>query len=303
MAESFQGAAVKDGKTCGRGEITVVYRVFISAVTILSLFVAMAYYLLPGPEEVRQVLYIVDSLIAFILLGDFFYSFHHAPNRLRHSITYGWLDLAGSIPGFPFLRVARIPSLIRTSRQLRRETTADLLGDARRQLASSTLLSTILIGMLVVTFGSIMIVLVEKGAPNGNILTGDDAVWWSIVTIATVGYGDRFPTTPPGRLVGTAMIVVGVSLFSVLTSFIATSFVAQRQSTERITDLDALQANLVQLLSDQQRASECEGAALRAELAEVRRLLEVAPPANQGAVQPVAKPSAEKPPDGKGRSS
>lgn len=140
--------------------------------------------------------------------------------------------------------------------------------------------------MLVVTFGSIMIVLVEKGAPSGNILTGDDAVWWSIVTIATVGYGDRFPTTPPGRLIGTAMIVVGVSLFSVLTSFIATNFVARRQSAERFADLDTLQADLVQILSAQQRAAEREAATLRAELAEIRRLLPVTPPAHQGAAQP-----------------
>jgi voltage-gated potassium channel len=297
MAESFQGAAVKDGKTSGRGEITVVYRVFISAVTILSLFVAVTYYLLPGPEEVRQVLYIVDSLIAFILLGDFFYSFHHAPNRLRHSITYGWLDLAGSIPGFPFLRVARIPSLIRTSRQLRRETPAEVLQDAHRQLASSTLLSAILIVMLVVTFGSIMIVLIEKGAPSGNILTGEDAVWWSIVTMASVGYGDRFPTTATGRLIGTAVIFVGVGMFSVLTSFIATNFVARRQSVERNTSSDTLQADLIQILSDQRRAAEREADALRAELAEIRRLLVTVAPASQDVVLPVDKSSAERPPD------
>jgi hypothetical protein len=76
---------------------------------------------------------------------------------------------------------------------------------------------------------------IEKPAPNGNILTGEDAVWWSIVTIATVAYGDRYPTTPEGRLIGPLMIIVGVSLFSVLTSFIATTFVARRRGTAQAT--------------------------------------------------------------------
>ncbi|MCU0509140.1 MAG: potassium channel family protein [Anaerolineae bacterium] len=257
-------------------ETSIVYRVFISAATILALFVTAAYYLLPVPEEVRQVLYIMDSLNAFILLADFFYSTHHAPNRLRHSVTFGWLDLIGAIPGFPILRLLRIPSLIRTVRQLQRETASDLLKVARRELASSTLLSTILIVLLVVTVGSMAIVLLEKDAPNGNITTGEDAVWWSIVTIATVGYGDRFPTTPEGRLIGTAMIVVGVSLFSVLTSFIATSFVAHRQHEERGVDLETLRDELLRALSAREAAAERDTNALRGELAAMRPLLESA---------------------------
>ena len=59
--------------------------------------------------------------------------------------------------------------------------------------------------------------------------TGEDAVWWSIVTVATVGYGDRFPVTSVGRLIGTVMIVMGVSLFSVFTSYVATQFMARRK--------------------------------------------------------------------------
>jgi voltage-gated potassium channel len=66
---------------------------------------------------------------------------------------------------------------------------------------------------------------------GANIKNGSDAVWWSIVTVATVGYGDRFPVTNEGRLIGTLMIVMGVSLFSVLTSYIATQFMARRKGS------------------------------------------------------------------------
>jgi voltage-gated potassium channel len=268
-------------KQAERGSIAVVYRVFISANTLFALFIMAAYYLLPGPEEVRQVLYIVDSLNAFILLADALYTFYHAPNRLRHGVSLGWLELLGAIPGFPFLRLARIPGLMARTRQLQRETTQDVLREARRQLASSTLLSAIMVVMLMITVGSIAIVLVEKGAANANIQSGEDAVWWAIVTMATVGYGDRFPTTPPGRLIGTGVIFAGVGLFSVLTSFIATNFVARRESSERTTDDDGLRAALAPLVSAQQ-AAERESAALRAELAELRRALAGAQPGADG---------------------
>ena len=56
-----------------RGTISVTYQLFIVLLTINALVVMAAYYLLPVPVEVKQVLYVLDSLNAFILLGDFFY--------------------------------------------------------------------------------------------------------------------------------------------------------------------------------------------------------------------------------------
>lgn len=257
-----------------RGAISVTYQLFAVLLMINTLVVMAAYYLLPVPVEVKQVLYILDSLNAFILLGDFFYRLYRSPSRLRYFISLGWLDLIGSLPGLPILRLARIPTLVALIRLVDRETPDEVRQDARRSLASSTLLTTILIVLVVVTVGSILIVLVESNAPSGNILTGEDAVWWSIVTIATVGYGDRFPTTAIGRLIGVGMIVVGVSLFSVLTSFIATGFVARRRSMEQKSETAALRDDLVEILAEQRRSAQLEAAELRAELAQLRQLLE-----------------------------
>jgi voltage-gated potassium channel len=256
------------------GVISVTYQLFIILLTINALVVMAAFYVLPLPIEVKQVLYILDSLNAFILLGDFFYRLVRAPNRLRYLIALGWLDLIGSLPGFPFLRLARVPTLAALVKLVNRETPEEVRQDARRSLASSTLLSTILIVLVVVTVGSILIVLVESNAPNGNILTGDDAVWWSVVTIATVGYGDRFPTTPLGRLIGVAMIVMGVSLFSVLTSFIAAGFVSRRRSAEQQSEANALRDEIVQLLAEQRDCAAQEAAGLKSEIAQLRQLLE-----------------------------
>ena len=74
-------------------------------------------------------------------------------------------------------------------------------------------------------FGSIGMLALEAGKPGANIETASDALWYSLVTMSTVGYGDQFPVTNPGRLLGTAIIIVGVGIFGTLTGYLANAFI------------------------------------------------------------------------------
>ena len=67
---------------------------------------------------------------------------------------------------------------------------------------------------------------IEHDAPGANITTAGDAIWWGLVTITTVGYGDQYPVTQSGRVIGTFLLFAGIALFSVLTGFIANAFLA-----------------------------------------------------------------------------
>ena len=157
-------------------------------------------------------------------------------------------------------------------RHLQDATPAEARQAARQRLAESTLLAVALIVIVVVTAGSILIVLIEAPVEGANIKTGSDAVWWSIVTVSTVGYGDRYPVTDAGRLIGTTMIVMGVSLFSVLTSYIATQFMARRKVSGP-SETELLRRDLSQQFDGLRGQSADENAALRAEVAQLRSLL------------------------------
>lgn len=249
-----------------------IYQMFIGVVTLLALFITLVYYLIPLPEAVRQVLYILDSLLSPVLLYDFCAHLYYAPKRVRYFATMGWLDFWGALPGLPWLRLFRLPGLIKTLRHLRGATPAEARRVARQRLAESTLLAVALVVILVVTAGSILIVLIEAPIDGANIKTGSDAVWWSIVTVSTVGYGDRYPVTDAGRLIGTLMIVMGVSLFSVLTSYIATQFMARRKASGP-TETELLRRDLSQQIAGLRTQAADENVALRVEVAQLRGLL------------------------------
>ena len=65
----------------------------------------------------------------------------------------------------------------------------------------------------------------ESRAPDANITTGGDALWWAIVTITTVGYGDFFPVTTLGRVTGVVRHVRGIGIIGALASILASILV------------------------------------------------------------------------------
>ena len=64
----------------------------------------------------------------------------------------------------------------------------------------------------------------EARSGDANITQPLDALWWALVTVTTVGYGDRYPVTILGRVIGALVILLGVIMFSVMTSFFTSKF-------------------------------------------------------------------------------
>ena len=251
----------------------VTYQIFIVFVTLLSLTLTAIFYLAPLSKHTREVLFIVDFVNSLILLFDFGVRLLHAPDKRAYLLPLGICDLIGSLPFVPFLRLFRIPALVIAVRQLRHTTPREVLEMARERLAESTLLSGIIIVFLVVTIGGTAMVAVEEPVPGSNIKNGGDALWFAIVTISTVGYGDLFPVTAAGRVIGGIMIVVGVGIFSVLTGYISTQFLSRRRHSNR-TDIDLLREHVDALFAEQRRQAAADRAALEAQLAELRKQLE-----------------------------
>ncbi len=115
-------------------------------------------------------------------------------------------------------------------------------------------------GILVLEFGSLEMLHIEQNAPGANITSASDSLWYTIVTISTVGYGDRYPVTNDGRLMGSLIIIVGVGIFGTFTGYLANLFLTPSKKQSAAAPLpvdDDVQVDITQLrvLIAQQQAS------------------------------------------------
>ena len=75
-----------------------------------------------------------------------------------------------------------------------------------------------------------------EGGEQANIKTAGDAVWWSVTTVTTIGYGDRYPVTFGGRVVAMCLMVAGVGLFGALSGIVATLFLGRSDDGSALAD-------------------------------------------------------------------
>ncbi|MFJ5550565.1 potassium channel family protein [Streptomyces sp. NPDC093225] len=176
-----------------------------------------------------------------------------------------WLDLAAVV--LPMVQPLRLLRLVATL----------MLVGRRARMAPQVRLTTYVAGAVVglLMFGSLAVLSVERDAPNGNIKSLGDAVWWSFTTMTTVGYGDHSPTTGMGRVLAVGLMLSGIALLGVVTANIAAWFISR---FERDDQEERRQTAAITALADEVRS-------LRAEVA---RLSAGAPPADPGAVRPEA---------------
>jgi voltage-gated potassium channel len=97
---------------------------------------------------------------------------------------------------------------------------------AERAIARQTVFRYLAGAMLVLSAtGGVVVWLIDRR----DFHTLGDGLWWALVTIATVGYGDIVPTTAWGRAVGSVVIVMGVTFLSILTATVTSYFVSGDQ--------------------------------------------------------------------------
>jgi voltage-gated potassium channel len=200
-------------------------------VLILSVYVLIALIVdtvVQLPPEIARILNFVDNGICVFFILEFSVRFYRAEDKLSF-MKWGWIDLLSSIPNVDFLRAGRTLRLIRILRILRAfRSTKHLVNHIFQNRAQGALTTVSILAVILLIFSSISILQFED-APNSNIKTAEDAIWWSYVTITTVGYGDKFPVTTGGRIVAAILMTAGVGLFGTFTAYISSLLLVERK--------------------------------------------------------------------------
>lgn len=225
------------------------YQFFMLALCLYAigaLAVETIFHLSEGTQEILRV---ADTGVCAIFFIDFVISLVRARGRWRYLYTWGWVDLLSSLPAYHLLRWGRIARVARIFRVLRGVRATRVLATLiLERRAESVFTAAALLSVLLVVFSSIAVLHFEAGS-GSNIGSPQDALWWAIVTITTVGYGDRFPITPEGRLVGVVLMIAGVGLFGTFAGYVASWFLAPADRRQR-SDLEIVREELAALRND-----------------------------------------------------
>jgi voltage-gated potassium channel Kch len=240
------------------------YEIFIGILSILSIINLVLMYVVQD-QYLDTVLTVMNAVFSVIFLADFLYRIVTAPSAGAYFFKhFGWADLLASVPVAQF-KILRIFRLIRVYRLLREVGIRTISRALIKDRAGSSLYILLLMGILVLEFGSLAMLRVEQYAPGANITTASDSIWYTIVTISTVGYGDQYPVTEPGRIIGAGIIVLGVGIFGTFTGYLANFFLSPKSPAPPV---DAAGTGTATVEGLRLRLEESE-----AKLTEIRKLL------------------------------
>jgi voltage-gated potassium channel len=222
------------------------YLIFMLSLSIFAIALLTVDTIFSVNHNVQTIIEYTDTLICGFFFLDFLIMLFRSDEKLRYIITWGWLDFLSSIPMLSTLRWGRSARIVRIFRVLRGIRSARVLTSfILERRAQSAMLAATLAAIILITISSISVLHFE-GIPEANIKTGEDAIWWSLVTITTVGYGDKYPVTPEGRVIAVVLMIAGVGLFSTLSGFIAAWFLHPGQTASE-TNLRNLESEIREL--------------------------------------------------------
>lgn len=167
----------------------------------------------------------LDVGIAFVFLADFFWRLKKAENRAKF-MRSSWWELLAAIPITSevtrALRGLRVLRLLRVLRIVRLAVRLNILTQRARAFNETTNVLAISVTIAsIVLCGALAFHYFEFGV-NQNVKSFWDSVWWAIITITTVGYGDIFPVTTGGRIIAILLLIIGLGTFGVYAAAVAT---------------------------------------------------------------------------------
>ena len=194
----------------------VIANIIVSLLSIFSIVLLSITFFIPVESELYKLIGYFDFLLCIVFLCDFFSQLFIAKSKWKYFYTVGWLDLMSSIPiiyQFRFIRVFRIFRVLRIIKSIKL-----LIIFIKKNKATSLYGFIVFSAFITLVLCTTAVLYIEKDV--GNIKTAENALWWSFVTITTVGYGDLYPVTNIGKVLAAILIFCGIASFGAVISFV-----------------------------------------------------------------------------------
>jgi len=207
-----------------RFDIVLIYLI------VLSVAVVMVESIPSLPDWLRQLFFACELLFTVIFTIEYLVRVYVSPKRWEYiSSFWGVIDLLTVLPGylaliysggayFMVVRLVRVLRIFRVLRLFGYLAEANVLVRSLQKAQRKILVFASFIFVLATLFGSLMYLI--EGADNG-FTSIPKSIYWTVVTITTVGYGDITPQTPLGQILSTFIMLTGYSIFAVPTGIVA----------------------------------------------------------------------------------
>lgn len=209
----------------------VLYEIFVIMLVITYAILLSADFSI-HPLLTDEVMNKVDTGLILFLVIEYAIRIWRAKDK-RKFVIRNWFDLVAMIPLDHYFYLARFMRVLRLVRILR---ASPFLWSI---VQSGSIRRVFGVVSMIMLWSSLAIYLLEYGV-NSNINSFGDALWWSIVTTTTVGYGDISPVTPGGRIMATILMLTGIGMLGALTANFAAHWTdvhdKPRSDSDRLTD-------------------------------------------------------------------
>lgn len=225
------------------------------------------------PQQRNNIL-LIDLAVVLVFLADWLVALIRAPNRRRY-VRRAWWEILGMVPLYvSSAGVLRLLRLLRIFRVLRAISRVHYLIERTRLVArDSNLLPLAVASTSITVVGATLVWFVEQDAPESGMRHLSEALWWAVVTVTTVGYGDVTPVTTIGRGVAIVLMVTGIGTIGLLASQVSSALITRgrieeaHEEPEESEDADlASQLALLATLHDEYKLTDEEFQAAKAKL-------------------------------------
>ena len=212
----------------------------IALLTVISLIVVLMDIFFPLSAEQKQFIYVFDLVVVLILAIDFTFRVRRSAKKSRYIMNH-WYEIPAMLPLVLYAsadastiagQVLEQFRVIAFFRLVRLYYILTLIQGSRFVLLSA-------FSIITIVFGALGVYLSESGDSSANI----NAFWWAVETVSTVGYGDVYPITAEGKIIGSFVMFAGIGILATFITALGSKLIELKlkepkkgKKTEEISD-------------------------------------------------------------------
>jgi voltage-gated potassium channel len=210
------------------------WRLFLNALTAVSVVTIVVEYPNANLTTLQQNgIYIFDFFVVSLLAIDFCKELKKSKLPLSKYLAGHWYEIPSMMPLVLFSTLEHeflIGSIVRSVRLIGIFRIIHLFSKTITIFEGNRLMYIMAFAMTSVFLGAFAEYIVESSIEGTKINTFGDALWWSIVTVTTVGYGDIYPITTAGRFIASILMVIGIMILGMFVSTLGNALIESRLS-------------------------------------------------------------------------